>query len=176
MTCPRCGVDALDLRNTGFNPAALEAEGTCYRWAADAYSCNNPPPGPNRPPPATFSNCWGGPREAVAGNQPRPVVLDEAAKAEVARLRAEHEAALDNPLVRVAGYTVQTAQGPLLVPGGDIPASQVDAYLARRAMLQEPAPSPTCACHPGETGLVVTDEDGLTYCRLSGHRVYPAAP
>lgn len=38
-TCPRCGVQLLDFRNTAFSARALAREGTCYRWSERDYTC-----------------------------------------------------------------------------------------------------------------------------------------
>lgn len=43
VKCPKCGGEILDLRGAGFNATAVEAEGRCFAWGADSYTCLHPP-------------------------------------------------------------------------------------------------------------------------------------
>lgn len=37
--CPTCKGPLRDLRGTGFDPVAIEKEGTCYRWTETDFCC-----------------------------------------------------------------------------------------------------------------------------------------
>lgn len=37
--CPKCGGPILDLRGAAFNPDALAAQGSCYAWDRQSYTC-----------------------------------------------------------------------------------------------------------------------------------------
>jgi hypothetical protein len=75
MDCPRCSGPALDLLHAGFNPGALEREGTCYWWGTSTYTCNQPPQSRRDRSQESFRHCFDGLAEGPAGDRPRPAVL-----------------------------------------------------------------------------------------------------
>lgn len=39
MICPKCSGPIRDLRDVGFNTQAIEAEGICFLWGKDSFTC-----------------------------------------------------------------------------------------------------------------------------------------
>ena len=38
--CPKCHQSMRDLRHTGFNPKAMEADGVCFLWSDTDFTCS----------------------------------------------------------------------------------------------------------------------------------------
>jgi len=38
--CPRCGGELRDMRGVAFNHGAMEADGVCFQWSDNDFTCS----------------------------------------------------------------------------------------------------------------------------------------